>query len=140
VRPLTAGKDPHRLRPAVQLVTARALAQQPGQLSDVRFFHPAPRMPAGPVRAGAIRAALTHLPALIDRDLPAILRDQPDRGALTSAELPADGVGQLVPGSGGQLIKAMISPWLAPAPSAVTISRRRNLGGSASIASPSTCR
>ncbi len=35
---------------------------------------------------------------------------------------------------------AMNSAWLAPAPSAVTISRRRNFGGSAAIASPSTCR
>src|SRR3984957_2629939 len=32
VGPLAAGEDPHRLRPAFQLVAVRALAQQPGQL------------------------------------------------------------------------------------------------------------
>ena len=90
MRPLTAGEDPHRLRPAVQLIPVRPLAQQSGQLSDVRFFHPAPSMRAGPVRAGAIGAALAHFPALIDGDLPGFLRDQPDRGALAAAEFPAD--------------------------------------------------
>ena len=86
------------------------------------------------------RRGARHLPALIDRDLPGIRRDQPDRGALAGAEFPADGVGQLVAGPGGQVIEGVISPWLAPAPSVVTISRRRNFGGSAPIASPSTCR
>jgi len=118
----------------------RTFAQQPGQLGDVRFFDPAPRMPAGPVRAGVTGPALAHLAALIDGDLPGLRRDQPDRGALAGAQLPADGVGQLVPGPGGQLIQRVISPRLVPAPSAVTISRRRNCGGSAAIASPSTCR
>ena len=102
VRPLTAGEDPHAGGPAVQLVTARAFAQQPGQLRDVRFLDPAPWMPAGPVRAGAIGAALAYLPALVDGDLPGPLRDELDRGALAGAEVPADGVGQLVPGPGGQ--------------------------------------
>ena len=140
MRPLPAGKDAHPGGPAVQLVAVRAFAQQPGQLGDVCFFDPAPPMPAGPVRAGGSGPALAHLAALIDGDLPGLLRDQPDRGPLAGAQLPADGVGQLVPGPGGQLIKRVISPWLAPAPSAVTISRRRNFGGSAAIASPSTCR
>ena len=95
---------------SVQLVGARPFAQQPGQLGDVRFFHPAPRMPAGPVGAGGSGPALAHLSALIDRDLPGLLRDQPDRGALTAAEFPADGVGQLVPGPGLQLMPRRIIP------------------------------
>ena len=100
VRPLPAGEDAHRLRPAVQLVPSRAFAQQPGQLGDVRFFDPAPRMPAGLVRAGTIGAALAHLAALIDGDLPGLLRDEPDRGALAGAQLPADRVGQLIAAAG----------------------------------------
>jgi len=111
-----AGKDAHAGRPAVQLVCVRAPAQQPGQLGDVRFFDPAPRMPAGPVRAGGSGPAFAHLPALIDRDLPAFLRDEPDRGALAGAERSADGVGQLVAGPGGQLIKAGDQPVAGPGP------------------------
>ena len=97
-------------------------------------------MPAGPVRAGVTGPALAHLAALIDGDLPGLLRDQPDRGALAGAEFPADGVGQLIAAAGGQLIQAGDQPVAGPAPSAVTISRRRNFGGSAAIASPGTCR
>jgi hypothetical protein len=41
VRALAAGEDPHRLRPALELIAVRALAQQPGQLRDVRFLDPA---------------------------------------------------------------------------------------------------
>ena len=116
MRPLPAGEDPHRRRPAVQLVPVRAFAQQPGQLGDVRFFGPAPSMRAGPVRAGGSGPALAYLPALIDRDLPGLRRDQPDRGPLPGAELPADGVGQLVPGPGRQLIKAGDQPVAGPGP------------------------
>jgi hypothetical protein len=56
MRPFPAGEDPHRRRPAVQLVAVRAFAQQPGQLGHVGLFGPAPRMPqdrsaqASPVR------------------------------------------------------------------------------------------
>ena len=71
--PLAASEDPHRLGPALRLVPARAFAQQPGQLGDVRFFDPAPVVPAVPVSAGALGAALADLPALIDRDLPGLL-------------------------------------------------------------------
>jgi hypothetical protein len=39
-----------------------------------------------------------------------------------------------VAGPGGQRIQAGDQPWLAPAPSQVTISRRRKAGGSAVIA------
>jgi hypothetical protein len=44
VRALAAGEDPHLFRPPRQLVPGRALAQQPGQLGDVRSFDPAPAM------------------------------------------------------------------------------------------------
>ena len=70
---LAAGKDPHAGRPAGELVCARAFAQQPGQLGDVRLFAPAPRMRTAPVLAGIIGTALPHLPAVIDRDLPGVL-------------------------------------------------------------------
>jgi DDE superfamily endonuclease len=61
VRPLTAGEDPHRGRPAAELISAGPFAQQLGQLGDVRFLDP-----AGPVRtlvvaAGVIGAALAPL-------------------------------------------------------------------------------
>ena len=98
MRPLPAGENPHRRRPAVQLVPVRAFAQQPGQLSDVGFLDPAPRMPAGPVRAGGSGPALAHLAALVDGDLPGLRRDKPDRVAFTGAQFPADGVGQWYPG------------------------------------------
>ena len=116
MRPLPAGEDPHRRRPAVQLVPARAFAQQPGQLGDVRFFDPAPRMPAGRSAQASAGPALAHLAALIDGDLPGLRRDEPDRVALAGAQLPADGVGQLVPGPGRQLIKAGDQPVAGPGP------------------------
>jgi len=75
-----------------------------GQLGDVGFLDPAPRMPAAPVRAGVTGPALAYLAALIDGDLPGLLRGEPDRGALAGAEVPADGVGQLIAAAGGQLI------------------------------------
>jgi len=34
VRPLAAGEDPHGRRPAVELIPAGALAQQPGELGE----------------------------------------------------------------------------------------------------------
>jgi len=61
------------------------------------------------VQAASTRRSRTS-PGLIDRDLPGLRRDEPDRGALAGAEFPADGVGQLAPGPGGQLIEAVISP------------------------------
>jgi len=73
-------------------------------------------MPAGPVRAGGSGPPLAHLAALIDRDLPGLRRGQPDRGALAGAQVPADGVGQLVPGPGGQLIEAGDQPVAGPGP------------------------
>ena len=73
MRTLAAGEDPHRLRPGLQLVPARALAQQPGQLGDVRFFDPArPVRAACIVPAGVIGAAFADLAAAIDRGLPRV--------------------------------------------------------------------
>jgi hypothetical protein len=51
--PLAAREDPHRRGPGPQLVPASAVAEQPGQLGDVRFFDP-----ARPVRAARIGAGL----------------------------------------------------------------------------------
>ena len=90
----------------VQLVTHLAPAQQPGQLGDVRFLYPAPRMRAGPVRAGVISAAFPHLAAMADGDLPGF-RDPGDRGLLPAAQFPADRVDQLIAGPGGQLVQAL---------------------------------
>ena len=90
VGPLAAGEDPHRRGPAFQLVAARALAQQPGQLGDVRFFDPAGRGARSRVRAGVIGAALADLAAVIDRDLPRLLGDRPDRGLLPGVQFPPD--------------------------------------------------
>ena len=66
----------------------------PSRSSPVSSVGPVPRMPAGPVRAGTSGPALAHLAALIDGDLPGLPRDEPDRGALAGAHLPADGLGQ----------------------------------------------
>jgi hypothetical protein len=73
-------------------------------------------MPAAPVRAGTLGAALAHLATLADRDLPGLPRDQHDRGGFVCAQVPADGVGQLVPGPGGQLIQAGDQPVAGPGP------------------------
>ncbi len=137
VRPLAAGEDPHRRGPAGQLVPA-PVPEQRGQLGDVRFLDPAPPVRAPGARAGAVGAALADLAAVIDGDLPRAGRDLRDRCLLPLAELPARGVGQLVPGPGGGASRRAISAWLAPAPSQVTISRRRHAGGTAAIASSGT--
>jgi hypothetical protein len=46
MRALAAGEDPHLLGPPVELVADWAFAQQAGQLGGVRFFDPAPVVPA----------------------------------------------------------------------------------------------
>src|SRR5450755_2464079 len=107
MRPLAAREDPHRRGPAAQLVPARAAAQQPGQLGDVRFLDPARPVRAGSVAAGVIGAALADLAAAVDRDLPGLLRDQPQRCFLPLAQRPADRVGQLIAAAPGQLIQAL---------------------------------
>ena len=71
----------------------------------MRFFDPAPAVAAVQVAAGLAGAALTDLAAGIDRDLPGLGGDGADRGPLPCAELPADGVDDLVAGPGGQLIQ-----------------------------------
>ena len=107
MRPLAAGEDPHRLGPAVQLVPARAFAQQPGQLGDMRFLDPACAVPAAGVRARVIGAALADLAAVIDRDLPRLPGDQPDRGLLPGIQFPPARVDQRVPAAAGQGIQVL---------------------------------
>jgi hypothetical protein len=46
VGPLAAGEDAHLGGPPVELVPGGTVAQQAGQLGDVRFFDPAPAVPA----------------------------------------------------------------------------------------------
>ena len=75
-------------------------------------------MPAVRVHAGVIGAALADLAAAVDRDLPRLLGDQPQRGLLPLAELPADRVDQLGSRAGtASVSRCSISSWLAPAPS-----------------------
>ena len=126
--------------PAGQLVPAGAFAQQPGQLGHVRFFDPAPRVRAATVRAGVIGAAFPDLAVVADGDLPGVRGHGGDGGALALVQFPADGAGQLVTGPGGELVQAGDQPVTGPAPSAVTISRRRYFSGSAAIPSSSTRR
>jgi hypothetical protein len=61
----------------------------------VRFFDPAPAVPAAQVAAGAVGAALADLAAGVDGDLPGLFRDGGDGGLLPLAELPAGGVDDL---------------------------------------------
>ena len=57
------------------------------------------------VPAGIIGAALADLAAAVDRDLPGRLGDQPIAAFSRLAQLPADGVGELVAAAGGELIQ-----------------------------------
>ena len=84
--------------------------------------------------------ALADLAALIDRDLPGPGRDGRDRRALPGAELPANRVDELVAGPGGELVQPGDQVVAGPAPSQVTISRRRNPRGNAAIPASSTAR
>jgi hypothetical protein len=84
MRPLAAGEDPHLLRPGLQPVAARAVAEQPGQLGDVRFLDPAGPVPALLVRAGLLRTALPDLAVRVDRGFPRGFRDQGQRGSFRS--------------------------------------------------------
>ena len=105
MRPLAAREDPHRRGPGPQLVPARAAAQQPGQLSDVRFLDPARPVRTARIGAGVIGAALADLAARVDRDLPGLLGYQPERRLLPLAQRPADRAGQLIAAAGRQLIQ-----------------------------------
>ena len=107
MRALAAGEDPHRPGPARQLVRARAFAQQPGQLGHVRFLDPACAVPAAGVRARVLGTALADLAAVIDRDLPRLLRDQPDRGLLPGIQFPPARVHQRVPPAAAQGIQVL---------------------------------
>ena len=95
---LAAGEHPHGGGPARQLVTSPALAQQPGEFGDVRFFHPAASVSAATIGASVISAAFAHLAMVTDRDLPRLPGDSGDRVLLPLAQVPADGVDQLMAG------------------------------------------
>jgi hypothetical protein len=58
--PLAAGEDPHLLGPSVELVPSGAVAQQAGQLGDVRFFDPAPADSRGQGAGGGAGAPVHH--------------------------------------------------------------------------------
>ena len=95
VRPLAAGKYPHRRWPGGELVPAGTLAEQAGELGDVGFLDPAPLVGAPGVTAGAVSTPLAHLAAAVNGDLPGRGGDQADRVALALAQRPPDGVDQL---------------------------------------------
>ena len=78
--PFPPREDPHRLGPGPQMVPGRALAQQPGQLGDVRLLDPAPAVAAALIGAGIVCPALADLPARVDGRFPGLLRDQPHKG------------------------------------------------------------
>src|SRR5438094_10482199 len=99
---LAAGEDTHRLWPAGQLVAGGSLPQQAGQLGDVGFLDPAGPVPAADVAAGSIGAALADLPAVIDRDLPRIGGDQPDRRLLPRVQLPPGRADDRAPAAGSE--------------------------------------
>jgi len=116
MRPLTAGEDPHRRGPCLQLVPGRPLAQQPGQLGDVRFLDPARPVRARLAAAGVIGAPLADLAAAVDGDLPGLLRNQPQRRLLPLTQRPPDRVDQLVPGPGRELVQVLDQAVAGPGP------------------------
>ena len=77
VRALAAGEDPHLCGPSFELIPGGAFAQQAGQLGDVRFFDPAPAVPAARVAARLIGPPLADLAAGIHGDLPGRRRQLP---------------------------------------------------------------
>ena len=91
-----------------------AAAQQGGELGHVGFFHPARAVGAAGIGAGVIGTALADLAAVTGRGLPGLARDQPDRGALPFAQVPAHRVDELVPSPGGQRIQAGDQPVAGP--------------------------
>jgi hypothetical protein len=105
VGPLAAGEDPYRLRPPFELVAAVSLAQQAGQLSDVRLFYPAGGVGATGVPAGIVSAPLADLAFPVDGGLPGGRGDLPERRLLPGAERPADRPGDLVAVPGRQPVQ-----------------------------------
>lgn len=67
-------------------------------------------MPAATVSAGVSGAALADLAAAIDSGLPGFWRDAGERAPLPLAQLPADGVDQLAPGPGDEIIQPLDQP------------------------------
>jgi len=103
---LAAGEHAHGRWPARQLVSRRALAQQPGQLCHVRLLDPALAVSAAVVFAGVITAAFAHLAAAVNGDLPGVPGHRRERLAFPLAQFPPGGVDELVTGPGGELIEA----------------------------------
>jgi hypothetical protein len=94
----------------------------------VRFLDRALATGATRVAARLTGAPFAHLAVLIDRDLPgfsgtSVMRPSP--GAQLPGQ-PSRWAGNL---AGKPARPSAIRSWLAPAPSQVTISRRRNAGG-----------
>ena len=92
------------------MVCGQAFAQQPGQLGDMGFLHPAVTVGALPVAACLIGAALVDLAIGADGDVPRGFRDLGYRGALRFAQFPADGVDELVPGRAARVSRRSITP------------------------------
>jgi len=67
----------------------RAGAQQPRHLGDVRLLRPAAGMCAAPVGAGVPGAALAHLAAAVDGDLPGLRK--PGQGGNLAGQNGCDG-------------------------------------------------
>ena len=109
---------------AGELVSVRAFAQQPGQLGDVRFLDPAPRMPAG---AGPRRRHRSGVRAPPRADRWRSARPAAGRAGSRRARgrpAPSRPSQAFIAAAGGQLIQAGDqSAVVAPAPSAVTISQ-----------------
>ena len=89
VRPLAAGEDAHRSRPAGEFVPA-SVAQQGGELGDLGFLDPAFAVPALAVRARGISAALADLAAAVDSGLLRRCGSRGDGPLLTVAQVPPD--------------------------------------------------
>ena len=97
-------------------------------------------MRAAQVRAAPVGAALADSPREPTAIRQACSGTRRERSPLPLAQPPADRVGQPIPAAGASSSSRATSPSLAPAPSAVTISLRRNPAGTAAIAASSSTR
>jgi hypothetical protein len=82
----------------------------------VRLFDPARPVRAGQVRAGLTGAALADLAAAVDRGLPGLFRDQPQRRLLPLGQRPPDRVRQLIAAAGSQRVQALDQGVTGPGP------------------------
>src|SRR5262249_58739007 len=77
------------------------------ELGDAGFLDPAAAVRAAAVGAGVFGAALADLTMAVDGDLPGAGGNGGDGGALAFPQFPANGVDQLVPRPGCELIQAL---------------------------------